>query len=85
MISSGADLARCFVKGLGGCDLVWKGWRPVEERRGERGQAEAKKGTAGSTGRPPKLTDAQKVEARPRGAEGATLKELARPSFVRLP
>lgn len=28
-------------------------------------------------GRPPKLTDAQKVEARRRRAEGATLKELA--------
>jgi DNA invertase Pin-like site-specific DNA recombinase len=28
-------------------------------------------------GRPPKLTDAQKAEARRRRAEGATLKELA--------
>ena len=28
-------------------------------------------------GRPPKLTDVQKVEARKRRAEGATLKELA--------
>ncbi len=28
-------------------------------------------------GRPPKLTDAQKTEARQRRAEGATLKELA--------
>jgi hypothetical protein len=28
-------------------------------------------------GRPSKLTDAQKVEARRRRAEGATLKELA--------
>ena len=28
-------------------------------------------------GRPPKLTDVQKAEARQRRAEGATLKELA--------
>jgi hypothetical protein len=33
-------------------------------------------------GRPPKLTDAQKAEARRRRAEGATLAELARSYHV---
>jgi DNA invertase Pin-like site-specific DNA recombinase len=33
-------------------------------------------------GRPPKLTDAQKAEARQRRAEGATLAELARSYHV---
>jgi hypothetical protein len=42
-------------------------------------RAAAGRRSAGSTmGRPPKLTDAQKVEARRRRAQGRTLAELAR-------
>ena len=52
---------------------------PHSHRRGPQPGAEAR---PAHMGRPSKLTDAQKAEARRRRAEGATLAELARSYHV---
>src|SRR6201994_3175167 len=71
---TGTSTGRLMITVLGGLadvegDLIRTRTAEGRSRAQKRGQ---------HMGRPPKLTDAQKVEARTRRAEGATLAELAR-------
>jgi DNA invertase Pin-like site-specific DNA recombinase len=70
---------------MGHRSFIFPTWRSVTTRlerdlirtRTAEGRSRAQK-RGQHMGRPPKLTDAQKAEARRRRAEGATLAELAR-------
>ena len=63
---------------LGGLDVE----RDLIRTRTAEGRSRAPEARAAHMGRPPKLTDAQKAEARRRQAQGATLAELARSCHV---
>src|SRR5271167_3159332 len=70
---TGTSTGRLMIAVLGGLADVE---RDLIRTRTAEGRSRAKK-RGQHMGRPPKLTDAQKAEARRRRAEGATLKELA--------
>src|SRR5690348_16621930 len=71
---TGTSTGRLMVAVLGGLADVE---RDLIRTRTAEGRSRAQK-RGQHMGRPPKLTDAQKAEARRRRAEGATLSELAR-------
>jgi DNA invertase Pin-like site-specific DNA recombinase len=71
---TGTSTGRLMIAVLGGLADVE---RDLIRTRTAEGRSRAK-ARGQHMGRPPKLTDAQKVEARRRRAEGATLAELAR-------
>src|SRR5271163_3635450 len=75
---TGTSTGRLMIAVLGGLADVE---RDLIRTRTAEGRARAK-GRGQHMGRPPKLTDAQKAEARRRRAEGATLAELARSYHV---
>jgi DNA invertase Pin-like site-specific DNA recombinase len=70
---TGTSTGRLMIAVLGGLADVE---RDLIRTRTAEGRSRAQK-RGQHVGRPPKLTDAQKAEARRRRAEGATLKELA--------
>src|ERR1700737_4638667 len=71
---TGTSTGRLMIAVLGGLADVE---RDLIRTRTAEGRSRAQK-RGQHMGRPPKLTDAQKAEARRRRAEGATLAELAR-------
>jgi DNA invertase Pin-like site-specific DNA recombinase len=71
---TGTSTGRLMIAVLGGLADVE---RDLIRTRTAEGRSRAQK-RGQHMGRPPKLTDAQKAEARKRRAEGATLAELAR-------
>src|SRR5205814_1572233 len=71
---TGTSTGRLMIAVLGGLADVE---RDLIRTRTAEGRSRAQK-RGQHMGRPPKLTDAQKAEARRRRAEGATLSELAR-------
>src|SRR5271170_6912377 len=71
---TGTSTGRLMIAVLGGLANVE---RDLIRTRTAEGRARAQK-RGQHMGRPPKLTDAQKAEARRRRAQGATLAELAR-------
>jgi DNA invertase Pin-like site-specific DNA recombinase len=71
---TGTSAGRLMIAVLGGLADVE---RDLIRTRTAEGRSRAQK-RGQHMGRPPKLTDAQKVEARQRRAKGATLAELAR-------
>jgi DNA invertase Pin-like site-specific DNA recombinase len=71
---TGTSTGRLMIAVLGGLAEVE---RDLIRTRTAEGRSRAQK-RGQHMGRPPKLTDAQKAEARRRRAEGATLAELAR-------
>src|SRR5271168_15493 len=71
---TGTSTGRLMIAVLGGLADVE---RDLIRTRTAEGRARAQK-RGQHMGRPPKLTDAQKAEARRRRAQGATLAELAR-------
>jgi DNA invertase Pin-like site-specific DNA recombinase len=75
---TGTSTGRLMIAVLGGLADVE---RDLIRTRTAEGRSRAQK-RGQHMGRPPKLTDAQKAEARQRRAEGATLAELARSYHV---
>ena len=75
---TGTSTGRLMIAVLGGLADVE---RDLIRARTAEGRSRAQK-RGQHMGRPPKLTDAQKAEARRRRAEGATLAELARSYHV---
>ena len=75
---TGTSTGRLMIAVLGGLAYVE---RDLIRTRTAEGHSRAKKRSQ-HMGRPPKLTEAQKAEARQRRAQGATLPELARSYHV---
>jgi DNA invertase Pin-like site-specific DNA recombinase len=72
---NGTSTGRLIIAVLGGLADVE---RDLIRTRTAEGRSRAQKHGQQHMGRPSKLTDAQKAEARQRGAQDATLAELAR-------